>query len=278
MRRFDADSVAKALRLQQASLISVVPTMLHRLLINDETMLKSPHLRCILVGGAALTPQLAKECTKHRLPVATTYGLSEAASQVATAAPVDAAHKPGSVGRPLLYTQVQVVDAAGNPVSQGDIGEIVVSGPTVMRGYYRQPEATHQTLRDGWLFTGDMGHQDADGDLWVVQRRVDLIVTGGENVYPAEVEQLLRAHPAVADVCVAGVPHTEWGQQVAVAVVLLPQAAASPDELVQFCREQLAGYKAPRLVTFVDALPQTASGKVRRDEVQRQLIVVARAE
>ena len=277
MARFDTESVAETLQVQQVSLISVVPTMLHRLLINNEIVLKTPHLRCILVGGAALIPQLADACISRNLPIAITYGLSEAASQVATAAPEDTAHKPGSVGKPLMFMQVRVVDAAGNPVSQGDVGEIVVSGPTVMRGYYRRPKATRQTLRDGWLFTGDLGYLDTDGDLWVVQRRVDLIVTGGENVYPAEVEQVLRTHPTVADACVVGLPDAEWGQQVAAAVVLLPKADASNEKLLYFCRTHLAGYKVPRFIHIVETLPQTASGKVRRDAVQRQLISATEA-
>ncbi len=271
--RFEAAAVAESLRTDAITLISVVPTMLHRLLEHHLDSLQSPQLRCILVGGAALLPQLARRCIELGLPLATTYGLTEAASQVATAAPDEAARKPGSVSRPLMFAAVRVVDAVGNPLPAGEIGEIAVSGPTVMAGYYRQPEATAQTRRGGELFTGDLGYLDADGDLWVVQRRSDLIVSGGENVYPAEVEAVLREHPAVADAAVVGLPDAEWGQRVVAAVVPAAGAQLSPPALIEFCRARLAGYKIPREVRWVEVLPQTASGKIKRDEV-KQLFVV----
>ncbi|RMF05138.1 MAG: o-succinylbenzoate--CoA ligase, partial [Chloroflexi bacterium] len=242
---------------------------LHRILKIDQNTLTSPQLRVILVGGAEVSPQLADSCRELNLPVAATYGLTEAASQVATAAPGDTRRKPGSVGKPLLFSAVRVADPAGNSLPAGEIGEIVVSGPTVMAGYYRQPDATRQALRHGELFTGDLGYLDADGDLFVVQRRSDLIVSGGENVYPAEVERVLRSHPAVADACVVGLPDPEWGQRVAAMVVCAKPVAKAA--LRDFCRQQLGGYKQPRLFKFVESLPLTASGKVHRDAVRRQL-------
>jgi O-succinylbenzoic acid--CoA ligase len=271
--RFEPAAVARSLKNDAVTLISVVPTMLHRLLDNHADALTVPHLRCILIGGAALSPQLAERCIKLSLPIATTYGLTEAASQVVTASPAQTRNKPGSVGRPLLFSAVWVVNAAGNPVPIGEIGEIVVRGPTVMAGYYHQPEATTQTVRHGELFTGDMGYLDDDGDLWVVQRRADLIVSGGENVYPVEVENALRAHPAVSEACVVGLPDAEWGQRVAAAVVLHPGHRVTNIELLDFCRARLAGYKVPRTVRFVEILPQTASGKVQREEVKLFFVV-----
>ncbi len=267
---FEPAAVGRALAEQSVSLISVVPTMLHRLLDAHPGGLAAPHLRCVLVGGAALPPALAQRCRELGLPIAASYGLSEAASQVATALP--GAPPTGSVGQPLLFLAVRVVDAAGNRVPTGQIGEIVVSGPTVMAGYYGHPTATQQALRGGELFTGDLGYLDEAGELWVVQRRADLIVSGGENVYPAEVERVLQAHPAVAEACVVGLPHAEWGQLVAAAVVLRAGQNVSPAEIIGFCRAQLAGYKLPRVVQFVAALPQTASGKVRREEVRQSML------
>jgi O-succinylbenzoic acid--CoA ligase len=272
--RFDPQTVVHALRTAGVSHISVVPTMLARLLDSDsafDAFNQAHNLRCILVGGAALTEPLLGLAIALNLPISATYGLTEAASQVATTSPGADFAKPGSVGKPLLFTTVRVLDEAGTPVPTGQIGEIAVSGPTVMQGYYNQPEATARARRNGELFTGDLGYLDDDGDLWVVQRRADLIVTGGENVYPAEVEAVLRRHPAVADVCVAALPDAEWGQRVAAAVLLAPQVTASRRQLTDFCRQHLAGYKIPRFIQFVDALPQTASGKIRRDVVQRQL-------
>ena len=265
---FDVTAVNHVLQTHPITLISLVPTMLHRLLETGGGPQWRDSLRLVLLGGAAAPPDLIARCAAANIPVAATYGLSEAASQVATALPGDVRRKPGSVGKPLLFTTVRVVDEAGNPVPPGAIGEIVVSGPTVMPGYYRDEAATAQVLRGGELHTGDLGYLDEDGDLWPVQRRSDLIVSGGENVYPAEVEDVLRAHPAVKAACVIGLDHPEWGQQVAAAVVLHEGAALDADALIAFGRQRLAGYKLPRRVRFVDALPQTASGKVRRDEVR----------
>lgn len=260
--RFDVEAITRSLHDHRVTLISLVPTMLHRLLNAGGTF--PPSLRLILLGGAAADPDLIARSHAQGLPLALTYGLSEACSQVATLAPEQAIHKPGSVGKPLTFTTVSVVDDSGTPVLPGDYGEVVVSGPTVFAGYFNAPEATSRALRAGRLFTGDIGYLDDDGDLWIVQRRSDLIVTGGENVYPAEVERVLKAHPAVADALVIGLPSPEWGQQVAAAVVLKAGQALTEAALIAFARESLAGYKQPRRIIFVEALPQTASGKVQR--------------
>ncbi len=171
------------------------------------------------------------------------------------------------------------MDEQGHELPQNQIGEIVVTGPTVMAGYFereQEPEENQAPLRpcpSAPLHTGDMGYLDDDGDLWIVQRRSDLIVSGGENVYPAEVEAVLRQHPAVAEACVVGVPDAEWGQRVAAMVVVDvgEETAVSPDTLIQYCRQHLAGYKIPRQIQFVDALPLTASGKIARQRVREQI-------
>jgi O-succinylbenzoic acid--CoA ligase len=242
--------------------------MLHRLLDADPEALTSSALRCILTGGAAATPALVERCLALKLPLAASYGLTEAASQVATALVDQVSRKPGNVGKPLLFFSIRVMDAQGQSLPVGEIGEIVVSGPTVMQGYYNQAEATQKTLRNGELYTGDIGYLDAEGDLWVVQRRADLIVSGGENVYPAEVEQTLEQHPGVQEVCVVGVEDEEWGQIVAAAVVVAEKVSLTAEELIRFGRERLASYKQPRHVCFVESLPRTASGKIRREEVK----------
>jgi O-succinylbenzoic acid--CoA ligase len=166
-----------------------------------------------------------------------------------------------------MLAEVRIVGNGGEERPAGEIGEIVVRSPTVMKGYYDQPEATAGALRDTELYTGDMGYLDQASNLWVVQRRSDLIVTGGENVYPAEVEQVLLEHPDVSSACVVGIPDEEWGQRVAAAVVLRRNATASEAELIAFCGARLAGYKRPRILRFVDSIPQTASGKVLREAV-----------
>lgn len=260
----DAQSMAQALHDSQATIVSLVPTMLYRML--DAGFVAPPSLRLILLGGAAASPQLIERCLAQNLPLSLTYGMTETASQIATMPPKGVYAKPGSVGKPLAGTTVRVVDDQGSDLPPNQYGEIVVSGGTVMRGYLGQPPTS------GTLHTGDIGYLDADGDLWLVQRRSDLIVTGGENVYPSEVENALRQHPFVADACVVGVPDAEWGQRVAAMVALHDGSPLlSAADLIAFARQQLAGYKVPRSVSFVRQLPLTASGKVHRQAVQEQL-------
>jgi O-succinylbenzoic acid--CoA ligase len=259
---FDVKRVWRALETEGITLISVVPTMLHRLLEAHPKRAFPASVRLALLGGAAASTQLIARCAERNIPLATTYGLTEACSQVATMLPDEVRGKPGSVGKPLLFTTVRIADEGGDDLPAGEYGEIVVSGPTLMAGYYQQPD--EHALRDGELFTGDLGYLDEDGDLWIVQRRNDLILSGGENVYPVEVESVLRQHPAVAEAAVVGIPNEEWGQQVAAAVVLKQGSGADANELDEFCRQRLAGYQCPRRYAFVTELPQTASGKVSR--------------
>jgi len=270
--RFVLDAFSHSLDHDQISLTSVVPTMLHRLLTHRQGQAWPASLRHILLGGAAATEELLAAGRAAGAPIATTYGLTEAASQVATMPPAEVIAKPGSVGKPLMFSSVRIVDDAGNSLPAGEKGEVVVTGPTVMAGYYKNPEATAKTLRNGELFTGDIGYLDDDGDLWLVQRRSDLIVTGGENVYPAEVEAVLRQHPAVAAAAVVGLPDSEWGERVAALVECYPGMTVGAAELLAFTRQRLAGYKQPRQIGFAPTLPQTASGKIERRTVVEMLM------
>lgn len=265
--RFALDAFSHSLDYDQISLTSVVPTMLQRLLSHRQGRAWPASLRHILLGGAAATEELLAAGRAAGAPIATTYGLTEAASQVATMRPEEVIAKPGSVGKPLMFSTVRIVDEQGNSLPAGAKGEIVVTGPTVMVAYYKNPAATATTIRAGELFTGDIGYLDEAGDLWLVQRRSDLIITGGENVYPAEVEAVLRQHPAVAAAAVVGLPDPEWGQRVAALVECHPGATVNAAELLAFTRQRLAGYKQPRQLAFVPTLPQTASGKIARRAV-----------
>lgn len=255
---FEPDALLLALDRYRVTMISLVPTMLRKLL--DRFVGVWPEsVRLVLLGGAAAREDLVAEAISRGLPVALTYGLTEAASQVATAPPELVRRKVGSVGKPLDTISLRIVNEAGAVQPPGVPGEIQVQGPTVMRGYLGFPELT------GWLSTGDIGYLDGEGDLFVMQRRTDLIVTGGENVYPAEVESVLRAHPAVRDVCVVGLPDEVWGQRVAALVV--PREKIDAEAIEAFLRTRLAGYKLPRRIVFADELPCTASGKVCRPDV-----------
>ncbi len=267
--RFDAAQVAGAMLRGAVTLASLVPTMLYRLL--DHLPSAPPRLRLILLGGAAPSAELLERAHALGLPVATTYGLTEAASQVATALPELARRKLGTVGQPLDGTEVQIVGADDQPLPPYAEGEICVRGATLMQGYLNDPEATARALRGGWLHTGDIGYRDDAGDLFVLVRRSDLIVSGGENVYPAEVEAALKSHPAVAEALVVGLPDAEWGQIVGALVTLHAGAALTEAELLAHVQGRLARYKQPRRLRIVSAMPLTATGKPNRPAARELL-------
>jgi O-succinylbenzoic acid--CoA ligase len=226
------------------TLVSLVPTTLLRLL--EAGLRGPPDLRCALLGGAPAPPALLARAAEVGVPVAQTYGLTEACSQVATSA----IGEPDSAAAPLPGTTVVISPA----------GEILVAGPTVAPG---------SVAADGYLHTGDLGRLDDAGRVHVTGRLGDLIVSGGENVAPAEVEAVLSDHPAVAEAAVFGRADPEWGEAVAAAVVLRPGASVAAEDLREHCAARLARFKAPRSVVFVDALPRTSSGKVVRRDLHR---------
>ncbi len=259
---FDETAVNRALREEGVTLLSVVPTMLQRMLDADDDPYP-PTVRAVLVGGGPVPEPLLARAVDRGLRVVQTYGLTEAASQVATLVPTEALLHTGSAGKPLLTTQVRIDAARGEP------GEILVAGPTVTPGYWKNEPATAEAIRNGWLHTGDIGRFDEDGYLYVLDRRDDLIVSGGENVYPAEVETVLLGYPGVRAVAVVGVADAAWGQTVAAAIVA--GSEIEPADVERFARERLAAYKVPRVVRQVEELPVTANGKVRRGVVRAWL-------
>lgn len=229
-RRFDPAAVNASIERHRVTVISVVATMLQRMLDERGPRPYPEHLRCVLLGGGPAPRPLLEACAARGIPVVQTYGMTETASQFATLAPADALRKLGSAGKPLFFNRLRIVDERGRDLPPGQVGEIAVQGPTVSPGYHRRPDATSRAWRDGWFHTGDLGYLDEEGYLYVADRRDDLIISGGENVYPAEVEAVLLAHPAVEEAGVVGVPDPEWGQ-VPVAVVRLrdPHLDAAPD-------------------------------------------------
>jgi O-succinylbenzoic acid--CoA ligase len=258
---FDPVAVNRAIDEEGVTLISMVATMLQRTLEARGERPYPPTLRCILLGGGPAPKALLEACARCGLPAAQTYGLTEAASQVATLAPEEALRKLGSAGKPLMMTEVRI-ERDGVPVEAGEAGEIVIRGPTVTPGYDGRPEANAESFHQGWFRTGDIGTLDSEGYLYVLDRRDDVIISGGENVYPAEVEAVLRAHPAVEDAGVIGVPDEQWGQAPMAFVVLREPIGEA--ELKLFCAERLAGYKVPRQIRVVGSLPRNPGGKLLR--------------
>jgi o-succinylbenzoate---CoA ligase len=266
-RGFDAEETLSSLLEHEPTGISLVPTMLRRLLDAGDL---TNSLRFVLLGGAPARDDLIRECAERGVPVCPTYGMTETASQIATASPDEAASHVGTVGRPLLFTDVSVVGEDGSLVPNGEPGELVVSGPTVMAGYYGNPAATEEAFGERGLRTGDVGYRDEGGRLWVLNRRSDRIVTGGENVHPGEVVDVLRDHPDVADVAVVGVEDEEWGERIAALAVPVPGSAVTLTSVREFCDGRLAGYKHPRLLDTAPELPRTASGTVDREAVRER--------
>ncbi len=250
--RFEPAEVNAAIDNDGVSIISVVSTMLERMLTERADVPYPSTLRCVLLGGGPAPLPLLERALAIGVPVVQTYGMTETASQVATLAPEDAVRKVGSAGKALFGTQVRVAED----------GEILVRGPIVSPGYL------HQAAHGDWLHTGDLGRLDEDGFLYVLDRREDLIVSGGENVYPAEVEAVLLSHPSVTEAAVFGLPDTEWGQTVNAAIVL--RSTLEVGELVAHCRDHLAAFKVPKHVHVLEALPRNAAGKVLRRQLRNQ--------
>jgi long-chain acyl-CoA synthetase len=180
----------------------------------------------------------------------------------------DKERKAGSIGTPIDGVEMKVVDEDGHEVDQGEVGEIVIQGHNVMKGYWNQPEATKEAMEDGWFHTGDMAKVDEDGYFFIVDRKKDLIIRGGYNVYPREIEEVLYEHPAVQEAAVIGVEDEKMGEEVGAAVVLKKGEDLDADELKDFCRERLANYKYPRRFWFVDELPKGPTGKILKREIE----------
>lgn len=265
--KFDILAVCQAIATQEITFISLVPTMLVRILASLEfqnTLLAWQNLRGILLGGAAASSELIARCLEYQLPILPTYGLTEAASQVATFSPEDLSNPSmqllSSSGRALGCNQIKIVslDSEGDrlEVEVGAIGQIWIKGENVMRGYLHQPNS------ENWFNTGDIGYLDSDGYLYVLNRRRDLIVSGGENIYPREIESVLLKHPHIQDACVVGIDDSEWGQ-IVVAVVKASKRDISLMEVKEFClRAGLSSYRLPQKLYIIDAIPLTAHGKV----------------
>ncbi len=268
--RFDPTTAIERIATDGVTVFAGVPTMYTALLgVADQFGRGSTaSLRICVSGGSALPVQVLRDFEKaFGAVVLEGYGLSETSPVAAFNGP-DADRRPGSVGTPVPGVLLRLVDAEGNEVHQGQPGEIQIKGPNVMKGYWNQPEATAESLSEGWFATGDIAVVDRDGYFVIVDRKKDVIIRGGYNVYPREIEEALHEHPAVALVAVVGIPHDSLGEEVGAAVVLRPDASADVDELRQFTKERVAAYNYPRRIWFVDSLPTGPTGKILRREVK----------
>lgn len=227
-------------------------------------------VRLCVSGSAPLSGDTMEQFERRfAIPLLEGYGLSEA-SPVVSVNPLDGVRKPGSAGPPVPGVEVMILDEEGSPVGTGQVGEIAVRGPNVMKGYLSMPEETAEVMSDGRLLTGDIGRLDADGYLYIVDRKKDLILHRGMNVYPREIEDVLHRHPRVKEAAVVGVPHPTHGEVPSAHVILKTGAAVTEQEIKDYCREHLADYKVPQSVRFTDDFPRTATGKVLKREIRKQ--------
>ncbi len=267
--RFDPAKALEIIERDAVTIFEGVPTMYAAILhLPEADPAMAATLRVCVSGGASLPVEILRGFEeKFGCMILEGYGLSET-SPVASFNQPGQERKPGSIGTPVEGVQMRLVDDAGQTVPAGEIGEIVIRGHNVMKGYWNKPEATAEAITDGWFRTGDMARVDSDGYYYIVDRKKDLIIRGGYNVYPREIEEVLHEHPAVAEVAVIGIPHPDLGEEVAAAVALKPGATATPEELRAFARDKMAAYKYPRRVWLVDSLPKGPTGKILRREVQ----------
>jgi long-chain acyl-CoA synthetase len=276
--RFDAGRALDIIERDRATVFQGVPTMYSAMLHHPRRgAFDVSTLRVCVSGGASLPAEVLHGFEEEfGCKLLEGYGLSET-SPVASSNLPSRERRPGSVGMPIRDVEMRIVDPAGAPVAVGERGEIVIRGANVMKGYWRRPDATAEVMRDGWFHTGDIGHVDEDGYFFIVDRMKDMIIRGGYNVYPREIEEVLYEHPAVREVAVVGVPHPELGEEVGAAVALHDGAVADEESLREFVRSRVAAYKYPRVVWFVDELPKGPSGKIVKREISVPAALAERA-
>ncbi|MCP3026731.1 fatty acid--CoA ligase family protein [Halobacillus sp. A5] len=255
----------------QATVFAGVPTMYNYLLqLGKEKVYTFENMRICVSGGSSLPVSLLNNFEKHfNVRVSEGYGLSEA-SPVTTFNPLDRPRKPGSIGTNIKNVVNKVVDELGEEVPNGEVGELIVQGPNVMKGYYKLSEETAVTIRNGWLYTGDMARQDDEGYFYIVDRKKDMILVGGYNVYPREVEEVLYSHPDITEAAVVGTPDPQSGEAV-ISFVVSSNPALQEQELKEYCQESLTKYKQPKRIHFMEELPKNTTGKILRKNLRDKL-------
>ena len=278
MDHFDPAEFLETVDREKVTMTFLVPTMIYVLL--DHPNLEKYNLDSlnnVIYGASAIAPERLKQAITTFGPIFTQlFGQTEAPMAFSVlpredhiiADPVREKEVFASAGRPTFHCEVRLVDDNGNDVKSGEPGEIVTRCANMMSGYYKNPEATADTIRDGWLFTGDIAKQDDEGYIYIVDRKKDMIISGGFNIYPREIEDVLFEHPAIKDAAVIGVPHDKWGEEVKAIVVLRPDHEATPDVLIEFVKDRKGSLVAPKTVDFWDNIPLTNLGKVDKKSIR----------
>jgi acyl-CoA synthetase (AMP-forming)/AMP-acid ligase II len=275
--RFDAEEVLKTIERERVTYIGAVPTMCERMLqVLEAKKYNTSSLRCLAITGGKVHPSVLDKLKAKITPnIYRTYASTDS-GQMAISRPGDMDNKPNAAGRPVWCVELRIVDDNDHPLKVGEVGEIICQSPLATHGYYKNPEATNASFRDGWFYTGDLGYFDEGGFLFVVGRKKDMVKSGGISVYPLEIESVIYSHPDVLEAAVIGVPDTEWGEAVKAVAVLKPDSSLAAQELIAFCKERLSAYKVPKSVEFRASLPHTEIGKINKVKL-REMIVAEEA-
>lgn len=267
--RFDAEEVLKTIERERVTYVGAVPVMCERMLhVLESKKYDTGSLRCLAITGGKVHPAILESLKKNLTPnIYRTYASTDS-GQMAISKPGDAVEKANSAGRPVWCVDLRIVDDAGKPVKVGEVGEIICQSPLATHGYYKNPDATNASFRDGWFYTGDLGYFDEEGYLFVSGRKKDMVKSGGISIYPLEIESVIYSHPDILEAAVIGVPDPQWGEALKAVIVLKPGAKLHSGELLSFCKEKLSAYKVPKSVEFVEALPHTEVGKVNKVKVR----------
>ena len=272
-RFFVPDQVLEFIEKYKITAMFGIPIMFLLMSMSDKfASADMSSIEAMIAGGAPCPVPLIEKYQEKGVVFAQGYGLTETAPGVSALPEEDVFSKRGSAGKPCFHVDIRIFDENDDELPRGEMGEIVVRGPNVFKEYWNMPEETAQALRGGWFHTGDMGRFDEEGYLYIVDRKKDMIISGGENIYPAEVEDCIHAHPAVADVGVIGMRDVKWGEAPLALVVVAPGSELTEGEVIEFCRSRLAGFKTPRKVIFVDELPRTPTGKILKKELRARYV------
>ena len=271
--RFDAEEVLATIERERATYIGAVPTMCERMLrVLHRKTFDTSSLRCLAITGGKVHPTVLEDLKRRLTPnIYRTYASTDS-GQMAISKPGDAENKANAAGRPVWCVDLRIVDEQNRPVAVGEIGEIICQSPLATHGYYKNPEATSASFRDGWFYTGDLGYFDEDGYLFVVGRKKDMVKSGGISIYPLEIESVLYSHPDVVEAAVIGVPDENWGEAVKAVVVARADSMLSAERLLAYCKERLSAYKVPKSVEFRAALPHTEIGKVNKVTLKEMIL------
>jgi fatty-acyl-CoA synthase len=263
-KRFRPHEILETIQKYRVTLLELPATVYQFILLEcDLSQYDLSSVRCYFTGGERVPKTMLKEYYRKGITISQIFGQTEA-STITFLSPDDAVLKIGSVGLPVFHGEVRIVDKMGKDVSPAEVGEIIIRGPTLMSGYWNRPDLTSETIRDGWLYTGDLAKTDEEGYVYIVDREKDMYISGGENIYPAEIEKVLHSHSKIFDAGIVGVSDEKWGEVGKAFIVLKPGETMSNGEIFEFLKGKVAKYKIPKYVEFIEELPKTASGKIQK--------------